>query len=178
MKKVVLTFGGIAGIIVVGLMYLSMPFHKQLQDMGLGEVVGYTTMLLAFSSIFLGIKSLRDNYDGGTISFKRAFLAGLYITLIASAIYAIGWEIYFQATGGNFLEEYGAAQIEKMRTGGATEAKIQAFQAEMQMWTGYYKNPIFRFGLTIMEILPVGLLVSLISAAILRRKDVQQTATA
>ncbi len=173
MKKVVLTSGIIAGIIVVGMMYLSMPFHKELNKMGIGEVIGYTTMLLAFSSIFFGIKSLRDNEQGGTITFKRAFLVGLYITLIASAMYAIGWEIYYQTLGGNFMEEYGATQIENMKADGATVDELQAFKDEMQMYTEYYKNPLFRFGMTLMEILPVGLLVTLISAAVLCRNQVQ-----
>jgi hypothetical protein len=176
MKKVVLTFGLIAGILVVGLMFFTLP--KEKQDFEMGEILGYATMLVALSSIFFGIKTLRDRYEGGTITFQRAFLCGLYITLIASFIYAFGWEFYYQNSGANFMTQYSAAQMDKLKASGASDKEILLAMDKMKSMMEYYRNPLIRFFMTLMEILPVGLLISLISAAILRKKGNLPTATA
>jgi hypothetical protein len=59
--------------------------------------------------------------------------------------------------------------IEKARAGGATEQELAAKAAEMAEFREMYKNPLINAGLTLIEVFPVGLVVTLISAAILRR---------
>ena len=86
MRKIVLTFGLIAGGILSLMMLLTIPFMDQI-GFERGEVIGYTTMVLAFLMIFFGVKSYRDNVAGGTVSFGRAFLVGLLITAVASVCY-------------------------------------------------------------------------------------------
>lgn len=171
MKKTVLTFGLLSGVSMAILMYLAMPSGEN-PDYETGEIFGYLTMIISLSFIFVGIKMLRDKHQSGKITFGRAFLAGFYISLISSLMYAVSWEIYLSVSKVDFMEKYAAAQIEKMKTDGASEAEIKEKSDSMNSMKEYYKNPLLRFGITVFEMLPVGILISLISAGILRKKEV------
>lgn len=175
MQKIILKYGLIAGGIISVLMllgtvlWMDSAFHSEY-----GELIGYTTMIVALSMIFFGIKSYRDNYHNGTVTFGKGAQIGFLITAIATVMYAGSWEIALktQPKLGNYMEEYTAKYLEKMKAQGASEAEVQKQREEMQMWGERYKNPLFRFGMVMMEILPVGIIITLISAAILRRKEV------
>src|SRR6185312_9739371 len=100
MKKIVLTFGLIAGAILSLMMLATLPFMDKV-GFDKGYVIGYTSMVLAFLLVFFGIRSYRENIGGGAISFGRAFSVGILIVLIASACYVVTWEIvYFKLAPG------------------------------------------------------------------------------
>lgn len=170
MKKVVLTFGLLSGLLISVLMYFSFVQIGETMDFENGEIYGYLTMIVSLSFIFVGIKMLRDKHLSGIITFGRAFMAGFYISLISSLMYATTWEIYLHNSKIDFMESYASAQIEKMKKEGAAEAEIKEKSESMNSMKEYYKNPVLRFGITILEMLPVGILISLISAGILRKK--------
>jgi len=128
-------------------------------------------MLLAFSLIFVGIKNFRDRHSDGIISFGKAFRIGFFICLIASTFYVVTWMIYSHYYPG-YMEQYTAHTLEKMRAAGATQAAIDKEAADMASFTNMYNNnPFFKALLTYLEVLPVGLLVSLVAALILKRKN-------
>src|SRR5271155_2546885 len=100
MRKIVLTFGVIAGGVVAGVMLLTVPLQNKI-GWDNGAVIGYTTMVLAFLMIFFGVRSYRDNVAGGSVTFGRALAVGLSITMIATACYVTTWEIlYFEFMPG------------------------------------------------------------------------------
>lgn len=168
MKKIVLTFGIIAGVIVSAMLFISMAIESV--DFEGGELLGYATMIIALSTIFFGVKTYRDKYLNGTIKFGKAFLIGLYITLIASALYVASWMIIINTYGASFMDEYYQYSIEKIEQSGQPQAEIDLQIQQMEEFKELYKNPVVQIGVTFLEIFPVGLLISLISAAILRRK--------
>lgn len=173
MKKVVLTYGLIAGAIFVTFMFGAWPLWKNgTISFENGELVGYTSMVIALSMVFFGIKSYRDNYLHGSITFGNALKVGGLITLVASLGYAVGWEFYFNLLAPDFMEKYAGFSIEKARSGGMAEVDLQKLIASMDSMKVWYKNPVLRFGMTLMEVLPVGIVIALVSAGILRRKDV------
>ena len=171
MKKIVLTFGLISGAIVAGMMAITVPLCMNGHiDFDKSEIVGYSSMVLAFLMVFFGIRSYRDNIGGGSISFGKAFQVGILITLIASVVYVVTWEIvYFNFIPG-FVDSYIAGTLQKMREHGATDAAIAGKVKEMARFKELYANPFFNVGMTFMEIFPVGLIVTLVSAGILRRR--------
>ena len=138
-----------------------------------GYYYGYGLMILAFSLIFVGTKITRDKYNGGTISFGKAFRVGLYITLIASTVYVILWLIDNYFFIHDFAARYSAYMLEKLRASGASEAEIAKQTAQMASFSEMYKNPFFVILMTYAEIIPVGLIVSVISALTLKRKSKQ-----
>ena len=175
MKKIVLTFGLIAGVIVVAMMFITMPFVME-GSMEHSELLGYTTMVIALSTIFIAVKNYRDKHLAGTIKFGKAFLVGLYITLIAGVMYAAGWEVYMQLSGTDmqeFFKSYMNSEIKNMENAGASIEKINSMVEESKAWMEMMKNPVVRFiAVMFMEIVPVGLIISLISADLLKKKNV------
>ncbi len=170
MKKNVWVFGLIAGGIVSAFMTVTMIYHKHNPDFIGSMWMGYTSMLIAFAFVFVGVKNYRDNYCSGVISFGSAFKTGLFITLIASTMYVITWLLVYNFMMPDYLEKYIAHTIEQARASGASEVEIEKLMAEMKPYQKMYKNPFFVVLLTYAEILPLGLIVTLISAFILKRK--------
>ena len=172
MKKIVLIYGLIAGVIVGAMMMITMPLYESgTLKFDNGEWLGYTTMVIALSMVFFGVKSYRDNHLGGSITFGNALKVGLLITLVAALMYAFSWEITRSNMKGDLLALMGEKQIEKMKAGGATEVELVESKKKMDDFAVKYKNPFIRFGITLMEIAPVGIFISLLSAALLRRKN-------
>ncbi len=176
MRKIVITYGAIAGLIVTAPMFAAMFTGRKDIDFGLGEVFGYAIMILAFSMVFVGIRSLRNNEMEGKITFGKGLITGLYITLIASIVYCTVWELYLDVSGIDFMADYSAQYLEKMKEQGASEQEIAEMTVEMDAMSDMYKNPFSRIGITFVEIFPVGLIVSLICAGILKRKESMPTA--
>ena len=169
MRKIVLTFGLIAGVILSAVMLATTPFADRIGDSG--EIIGYTTMVIAFLMVFFGVKSYRDNAAGGTITFGRAFTVGLLITAVASVCYVATWEFVYYKLAPDFIEKYAQRSIDKAHARGATDAELAAQQKQMEQFKAMYKNPAINAAITFLEPLPVGLLITLVTAGVLRRRS-------
>jgi hypothetical protein len=167
MKRTVWTFGLIAGAIMAAMMFATIPF---LEHDDKAEIIGYTTMIVAFLMVFFGIRSYRDNVMGGTIGFGRAFKVGILITLVASACYVASWEVMYHTMMPDFVEKYAAQVIERAQASGATEAQVEERRQEMAKFAVMYRNPLFNVGMTFLEVFPVGLVVVLVSSGVLSRR--------
>jgi hypothetical protein len=169
MKKVVLVFGLISGVVSSAMMFLTLPLINR-GVLHHGLVIGYTAIFLSFLLVFFGIRSYREN-AGGTISFGRATAVGLLITLISCAFYVGSWEIIYFKLMPDFVDNYAASTINAMREKGATEAAIAAKKIEMEKMKALYSNPLINVAFTFIEPFPVGLIMTLVSAAILRKRN-------
>lgn len=161
-----LVYGGLAGVIVAGLTGTALSVGILGHDSS--PLLGYLIMLVALTMIFIGVKRYRDVECGGVIRFWPAFALGIGIALVAALIYVLSWELYLAVTGRDFIADYVEAIVRDMRAQGATDAAIEATRAEWRDMAIQYRNPLFRMPLTFAEIAPVGLLVALASAALLR----------
>lgn len=171
MKRIILICGLIAGLIASSTMVYSMILCYRSNKFEGNMLLGYASMLIAFSMIFVGIRSYRNKYNQGVISFGKAFRIGLFIALVASSIYVTVWLIDYYVFIPDFMDKYTTHILNQAKSSGATEAEMATKTKEMAMYTDMYKNPLFVILLTYAEILPVGLIVSLISALILKRKS-------
>lgn len=167
MSRIILIFGVAAGLIVAVPMCLLIA-NAEPGSAATSHLTGYLIMLLALSLVFLGVKRLRDRQLGGVIRFVPALLAGLGISAVASVIYVIGWEITLAVTDFAFIDSYSSAAVEAARVKGASAAEVEAVIAKMDEFRRQYANPLFRMPVTFVEIFPVGCLISLITAALLR----------
>jgi hypothetical protein len=169
MRRYVLTYGLIAGAILSVLMVIAMGFHDQI-GFDRGMIVGYTTMVAAFLMIFFGVKAYRDNERPGGLSFGRAFATGLLISFVATACYVATWQVVYRTMMPDYLEKYSAYTLEKSREAGASEAELAAEAKKMAEFGEMYKNPLVNIAFTFLEPLPVGLVMSLVTAGVLRRR--------
>ena len=174
MKKVIIVNGLIGGAIVSVMMLVTQPLlSKGILNFDNGMVIGYGSMVIALSLIFFGIKTYRDEYQNGSVTFWQGCKVGLGIALIASMLYAITWEAYYNLADHDFARQYTEHFIKKLEADGATAEEIANARAEMAKSWEMYKNPLYRFAFTMfVEMFPVGVIITLLSAGILRRRQV------
>ena len=170
MKKTVLTFGLIGGVVISVLMLGTIPFAEKI-GFDKAEFVGYTIMVLSFLMVFFGIRSYRENVGGGTISFGRALAVGALITLITSVFYVLTWEVMYFKLMPNFVNDYSNYLVEKMKAAGANQQAVDAKLQQVKQFKQMYDNPFVNAAISFVEPLPVGLIITLISSLILRKKD-------
>jgi len=173
MKRNIIIYGLIAGIVVSILMLSITNYISHCEgsvDYDTSMLIGYAAMLISFSLVFVGIRNYRDKYNEGVISFGKAFKIGIMMVLIASTIFVVAWLIDSIFFIPDFAENYSAQRLDELKTSGASQAEIDKEAKELARFVRMYKNPFFNAMMTYMEILPVGLIVTLISSLILKRK--------
>jgi hypothetical protein len=169
MKKTVLTFGLISGAISAGMMLVTLPFVDKI-GFDKGEILGYTLIVLSALMVFFGIRSYRENAGGGRLTFGRGLAVGLLITLISSACYVATWEVIYYKFMPDFADKYAAHMVEHAKASGASQQKVDEKQREANQLKQMYANPAMNVALTFAEVFPIGLMIALISAGILRKK--------
>ena len=170
MQKIVLTFGLLSGVVAAVLMAATMPFAERIGfDRML--VVGYTSIVISMLFVYFGVRSYRDNVLGGTISFGRGFQAGLLITLISCVCYVAAWLVINYTVVPDFADKYAAYLVEDKRASGASQAEIDDIVKQAADMKRMLENPFINAAVTFTEPFPVGLLVTLVSAAVLKRKS-------
>ena len=169
MKKTVLTFGLTSGAMSAALMLVTIPFTDRI-GWEKGEILGFTGIVLSALMVFFGVRSYRENAGGGRLTFGRGFAVGILITLISSACYVGTWKIiYFKLMPG-FAEKYAAHMVERAKASGASQQKMEETERRAKQFEQMYHNPAINVALTFTEVFPMGLVVTLLSAGILRKK--------
>jgi len=169
MRKIVLTFGLIAGAVMSVMMFITLRFQDQI-GFDRAAVVGYTTMVLAFLMVFVGVKTYRDTLAGGSVTFGRAFLVGLLIMLVGTVCYVATWEVIYHKVMPDFGDKYAAYAVDNAKKAGKTDAQVAELTRQMAEFKEAYKNPLVNVAYTFLEPLPVGLPFALIAAFVYSRK--------
>lgn len=172
MKKMILVYGAISGFVVILSMLLGFYLTGEDGGKNFSEWLGYLTMLVALSIIFVGIKRYRDEELGGVIKFGTGLAVGLGITVVAGIAYVTTWEIHLAVTDYAFIHEYTDSLVATAKSSGVSGAELDKLLADNEDMKLQYAQLLFRLPMTFMEIFPVGLVISLISAAVLRNAKV------
>ena len=168
MKKTVLTYGLISAVIAAVLLLAHVPFMHDLEGTK-GLVVGYTGIVLSSLLIFFGVRSYRENVGGGKISFGRGLAVGILIAVISAAGYVATWEVVYYSNPG-IADKIFDKQVEDLKAQGAPQDEIDKAAVQVESFKKMYANPLVNIGFTFIEPFPVGLLMTLISAFLLRRR--------
>ncbi len=171
MLRYSLIYGGITGAIVIAILSITI-FAFGIDSAGGSQAFGYTLMLAVHCVLFVGLKRYRDLELGGVITFKKGAVLGLAMAVISAVVYAIGWEITLRVTDFAFIENFAQVMIDDIKAEGLSPAAESAKIAEMEGWMELYRNPLIRLPMTMTEVLPIGILVALLSAFILKNPKV------
>ena len=169
MKSDVLKYGLLSGLALAVLMAVTVPFEHHTSARW-GMAVGYTTMVLSFLVVFVGVKNYRDVVCGGTIGFGRALAGGALMMLISCACYVAMWEVLVATVEKNFAHDYALSMTKRAQNSGLQGAALEAKMEEIRKFEETYSNPVYRMAMTLLEPLPVGLVMALVTAGVLRRK--------
>lgn len=167
MTRIALIYGALSGAIIMAVTIAMIVLAGDNADHS-SPLVGYLIMIVALTMIFIGVKRYRDRDLGGVIKFWPAFGLGLGIAVVAGIVYVAVWEAYLYATHYDFINQYASSVIEAKREAGASGAELDKLTADMDSLIKNYANPLFRLPMTFLEIFPVGLIIAIISAALLR----------
>lgn len=169
MIRTMLVYGAIVGAIVIATIVIGYAVSSG-EGFGASQLMGYLIMLLAVSLIFIAIKQYRDKTLGGVISFWTAAKLGVGISVVAGLVYVAGWEAHLAATDYAFIDQYTETVLEQQKAKGATPEALAAQRVKMEAMKENYAKPLYRMPITFLEIFPVGFLVALVSAALLRNE--------
>ena len=175
MKRNILVFGTISGLIISTFMATSMAImgcSSSSGNMTISMIIGFSAMAAAFSFIFVGIKNYRDKQNAGVVTFGKAFLLGVMISFIASTMYVIVWGVEYHFFFPDFMDKYSAMQVKQVQESGISGIELEENLKSIESARVNYGNPIFFALYTYLEIFPVGIIISLISSLILKRKVV------
>ncbi|HMP98823.1 MAG TPA: DUF4199 domain-containing protein [Cyclobacteriaceae bacterium] len=169
MKKNVLIYGLVLGLVlcIPWLIMVNMLYSNP--DFKSNDLLGYAILLVIYSLLFIGIRNYRNKESGGIISFGKAFKVGAYITLVAASVYVMLWLFFYYLFVPDFMEVFTQHMLYQC----TTEAELADKTKEMETYSKMYENPLFVILLTYAEVIPIGLVVSLVSALILKKKEVQ-----
>jgi hypothetical protein len=173
MRKIIVTFGLISGAIS-SLMMIALVASGGRIGFDRGAIIGNTSIVLSFLMVFVGIRTYRDDIANGQITFSKAFAVGLSITLISCIIYVATWEVIYYNFLPGFWDAYGAHLVQKLTASGASPAAVQAKLEHVRKYKELYRNPFFNAALTFIHPFPIGLVITLFSALVLRRKPQPQ----
>lgn len=168
-QNISVRYGLIVGGLLTLFMWLSAFLWNDRMDISIAQLVGYFTMILSFTFLYRGVKKYRESKNETEFTLKEAFKIGLTIALIASLCYVISWMIYYQFFGQDYMSNYQESLLLKMKENGMNDLQIGEQQLQMEMIGEKYKNPFYRFGITFIEVLPMGIIFSFFSALILKR---------
>jgi hypothetical protein len=169
MKKIVLTFGLISGAVSSLMMLLTIPFIDRV-GFDRAEVIGYATIIASFLLVFFGIRAYRERVGGGVLTFARGCAVGALITLVSSTCYVATWQVLYHRFAPGFADKYAAYAIDREKASGASQERIEEVTRQMQVFKQMYENPLTNIAITFLEPTPIGLVVALVSAAILRKR--------
>ena len=175
MKKNLILFGSISGLIITANMVVMSTVCNNNPEFESNEVLGYAALIIAFSFIFFGIKNFRDKQNNGVITFGQAFKMGFFMALVASTMYVVVWLFYYYLFIPGFFDQYIQHVLYEARLKGLTEAEMAEKAKEMAEYKELYRNPLFVILISYMEVLPIATVIALVSAAILRRKPGLET---
>jgi Protein of unknown function (DUF4199) len=170
MKKVVLTFGLLSGAVAAAMMFMTLPFAERI-GFDRSIVVGYTIIVISMLFVYFGVRSYRDNVLGGSLTFGDGLKAGLLISLISSVCYVLAWLVLFYGFMPDFVDQYSAWAVDTARASGASETEVAAKIREVDDARKLLENPLSNAAVSFLEPFPVGLIVTVISAAVLKRKS-------
>lgn len=171
MKAIILKNGLISGIIVSACMVYGTITCYNNPSVEPSMILGFAGMFIAFAFIFVGIGQYRTKIGNGFITFKHAFKIALFITLICSTFYVVTWLIELYVFIPDFMDKYTEHVLKTAEAKGASAAEMETKRVEMAEYSEIYKNPLGVIAFTYMEILPLGLIVSLIAALVMKRKE-------
>lgn len=169
MKKTVLVYGVASGALASGMMLAATPFVLR-KELGTADLIGYSSIVVVALTVFFGVRSYRQTVGGGRLTFRRGFLVGLGITLVSSALYLATFQLLYYVFQPGIAEVYAECMVERARRGGASPDEIEETAEQARRIVELYENPWGNIALTLIEPVPVGLVLTTLSAAILRKR--------
>ena len=159
-------YGVILGgaLMIISLLLYALGLDK---DETVSKIAGIFNILIPAIITFLGIKALRDENQNGFITFGQGFSCGLVISIIGAVISGLYSYLYFLVINPWMVTYVRMKQEQEMLDRGLSESEVEKMAGTMEMWT----TPGMMAAFAVIGMIVLGLVISLIAAAILKKED-------
>lgn len=169
MKSPILTYGLLAGVVVDALMFGPIVvFGERPGWLRYAEIVGYSAMALSMTLAYFAMRHERAR-RGGFLSFSRGLGVGVGVTAIASLLFGLATYAFYWIVGDRLPQKLWDRYVAQIRGSGADAASIARQLAEMEQMRSLFFSYAFQAALMFATLFLIGLAISLVSAALLRR---------
>lgn len=171
MKNTVIKYGLYGFITAFVLFFIALYFGQGL-SFKTQELVGYASMVISLSFVYFGIKHYKNHELNGEISFKTAFIIGALISLFTAIGFGIMDIIYVTKINPDFAEQYLAYEFNLLDA--RTDLSLDEIKFEklsLQKQSEAFGSPIILFFIMTMMVFVIGVIISLLSALILHKKE-------
>ena len=169
MKNAAVRFGLASGALAAAMMLATFPLIDAI-GFEKTDLIGYTTMVLSALLVYFGVRSYRTQTGDG-ITFGRGFTVGILITLVSCLSSVAAFQIVYFKVTPEYGDRFAACMVERARAQGERPEKIEETAKQAQVLKRLYDNPATNAALTFVLHFPIGLVTSLISAAVLRKRS-------
>lgn len=169
MFKTVMKYGSIAGGVLAAVLIAPWFFRDQdamLESMRLGEIVGYTTMLVATGLVFFALREHRARNLGGVMPFRTGLLTGIAVSAVAAGLFGLATVVLYAWMGPERTHAFMLAYVEYSAGTGDPETAMVQYESMRHLWA----NPWFQGFVMFATVFPIGVVWSLVSAALLRSR--------
>ncbi|WP_308993232.1 DUF4199 domain-containing protein [Mariniflexile litorale] len=168
MKSTVIKYG-MFGLLTGIVIFLAAILLGKEMSYSTQEILGYVSMAACLSFVFFGIKHYRDQVNNGVVSFRKALVIGVLISILVGVGVGIADYIYTTVINPDFASEYLETTLKTMKSNlTAEEFKVKKVELTKQM-TDYGGSGFMAF-LMFFTVVLIGFVISLVSGLILQRK--------
>ena len=168
MKTTVIKYG-LYGLLAGLLIFLAAILFGKGLSYSTQEVIGYASMVASLSFVFFGIKHYRDHVNNGVMSFGKALVIGLLISVLVGIGVGIADYIYTTFINPDFVTEYLEGTLKTMEST-LTPEEFETKKVELTKQMEDYVGSGFMAFLMFITVVLIGFVMSLISGLILQRK--------
>lgn len=167
--------GVVASVLFLGPIAVNAEKYMDPENMGSGEVIGYSVMILSMLCVFFGVRAYRNKNNVEHFTFLKALGVGLQITIVANVIFYLANVMLYEVIAPDFLTEFGAFYKEYMLENAPDEAAREQVLAQFEAESAFLENGFLYALIMAGTTFFIGVIISLISALSLKRTETRTT---
>lgn len=167
MKKILLQ-AFIYSLVVMTLLFALTALTSKTTSYAIQEVIGYAGIVVSLLFVYFGIRQYRDKVNGGTLSFGQGLKVGLLIVLIPALLFGLFDILYTTFIDPDFLENYYNTHLANIKAQ-LPAAEFEAEAKKLEQQKEIFGNSFFQFGLMFLTVFMIGIIITVISALVLKR---------
>ncbi|MBD0287950.1 MAG: DUF4199 domain-containing protein [Flavisolibacter sp.] len=173
MRKTALRFGLYGIYTILAFFLLSwLIFNQRTENYEAQEIAGWAGILLSVIFVYFGLKYYRDKQNNGSLNFGEGLKLGMLIVLFPSVAFAIFDVVYVMVLDPQFFDKYYTYQVEQIRNTVPASELAQRMK-ELQQQRDMFSSPLVQFIVMFLSVFVTGLIVTIISTLLLKRKVMQ-----
>lgn len=166
--KIYLKYGLLNAL--ASILWMLLSYVLGLDAMEKGDMIKFASIVIPITCIYLGIKEKRDKENQGFISYAKAFNLGLAITAVGTIVSTIFFYFHVSFINPGMIEFAKSKQLQQLQERGMSDQEIE----QALSISDRFMTPVMFTFFGLLASFIIGLILSLIIAAVLKKEDPQE----